>query len=35
MTLLLVCFVVFIFMGMPIAFVIGIAGFAYFFSNPV
>ncbi len=35
MTLLLVCFVVFIFIGMPIAFVIGIAGFAYFFSNPV
>jgi len=35
MTLLLVCFVVFIFMGMPIAFVIGIAGFAFFFSQPM
>jgi TRAP-type transport system large permease protein len=35
MTLLLVCFVVFIIMGMPIAFVIGVAGFAFFFSNPM
>ena len=34
MTLLLVCFVVFMLMGMPIAFVIGIAGFAYFLSQP-
>ncbi|MDR1363796.1 MAG: TRAP transporter large permease [Spirochaetaceae bacterium] len=34
MTLLLICFVVFLVMGMPIAFVIGIAGFAYFFSSP-
>jgi tripartite ATP-independent transporter DctM subunit len=32
MTLLLVCFVVFLVLGMPIAFVIGIAGFAYFSS---
>jgi tripartite ATP-independent transporter DctM subunit len=32
MTLLLVCFVAFLAMGMPIAFVIGIAGFAYFSS---
>lgn len=34
MTLLLICFVVFLVMGMPIAFVIGIAGFAYFASVP-
>jgi len=33
MTLLLICFVVFLVMGMPIAFVIGIAGFAYFMSQ--
>jgi tripartite ATP-independent transporter DctM subunit len=32
MTLLIVCFVLFLVMGMPIAFVIGIAGFAYFSS---
>ncbi|MDR0624301.1 MAG: TRAP transporter large permease [Treponema sp.] len=32
MTLLLICFVVFLVLGMPIAFVIGIAGFAYFSS---
>ena len=30
MTLLLICFVVFLVLNMPIAFVIGIAGFAYF-----
>ncbi|MDP2790322.1 MAG: TRAP transporter large permease subunit [Rectinemataceae bacterium] len=34
MTLLLVCFILFMLMGMPIAFVIGIAGFAYFLSQP-
>ncbi|MDR2445063.1 MAG: TRAP transporter large permease [Spirochaetaceae bacterium] len=34
MTLLLVCFVVFLVLGMPIAFVIGLAGFAYFASVP-
>ena len=34
MTLLLVCFVAFLVLGMPIAFVIGIAGFAYFASVP-
>ncbi|MDR2793619.1 MAG: TRAP transporter large permease [Treponema sp.] len=34
MSLLLTCFVVFLVMGMPIAFVIGIAGFAYFASSP-
>jgi tripartite ATP-independent transporter DctM subunit len=33
MTLLIVCFVLFLFLGMPIAFVIGIAGFAYFAST--
>jgi tripartite ATP-independent transporter DctM subunit len=33
MSLLLLCFVVFLVMGMPIAFVIGLAGFAYFFSQ--
>jgi tripartite ATP-independent transporter DctM subunit len=32
MTLLLICFVAFLVLGMPIAFVIGIAGFAYFSS---
>jgi tripartite ATP-independent transporter DctM subunit len=32
MTLLLICFVLFLVLGMPIAFVIGIAGFAYFSS---
>jgi tripartite ATP-independent transporter DctM subunit len=32
MSLLLICFVVFLVLGMPIAFVIGIAGFAYFSS---
>ncbi|MDR1443854.1 MAG: TRAP transporter large permease subunit [Treponema sp.] len=32
MTLLIICFVLFLIMGMPIAFVIGIAGFAYFSS---
>lgn len=35
MTLLLVSFVIFLLMGMPIAFVIGIAGFAYFLSQPI
>ncbi len=35
MTLLLVCFVVFLAIGMPIAYVIGLAGFAYFLSQPV
>ena len=35
MTLLLICFVAFLLLGMPIAFVIGIAGFAYFLSQPV
>ena len=35
MTLLLICFVAFLLMGMPIAFVIGIAGFAFFFSQPI
>ena len=34
MTLLLICFVLFLSMGMPIAFVIGIAGFAFFASVP-
>jgi tripartite ATP-independent transporter DctM subunit len=33
MTLLLICFVVFLVLGMPIAYVIGIAGFAYFAST--
>jgi tripartite ATP-independent transporter DctM subunit len=33
MSLLLICFVIFLVMGMPIAFVIGLAGFAYFFSQ--
>lgn len=35
MSLLLICFVVFLLMGMPIAFVIGIAGFAFFLSEPM
>ncbi len=35
MALLLVCFVVFLAMGMPIAFVIGISGFMYFFTQPM
>ena len=35
MTLLLVCFVLFLAIGMPIAYVIGLAGFAYFLSQPV
>jgi len=35
MSFLLVCFVIFLVMGMPIAFVIGTAGFAYFLSNPM
>ncbi|QTQ15202.1 TRAP transporter large permease [Treponema parvum] len=35
MNFLLLCFVVFLVMGMPIAFVIGISGFAYFLSQPV
>jgi tripartite ATP-independent transporter DctM subunit len=34
MTLLLICFVAFLALGMPIAFVIGLAGFAYFASVP-
>ncbi|MDR2467714.1 MAG: TRAP transporter large permease subunit [Spirochaetaceae bacterium] len=34
MSFLLICFVLFLVMGMPIAFVIGIAGFAYFFTVP-
>ena len=33
MSLLLICFVVFLLLGMPIAFVIGIAGFAFFMSQ--
>ncbi len=35
MEFLLICFVVFLLMGMPIAFVIGIAGFAFFMSDPM
>ncbi|GHV83132.1 C4-dicarboxylate ABC transporter [Spirochaetia bacterium] len=35
MTFLLICFVLFLVLGMPIAFVIGIAGIAYFLSNPM
>ncbi|MFH2076590.1 MAG: TRAP transporter large permease subunit [Pseudomonadota bacterium] len=35
MALLLVCFIVFLAMGMPIAFVIGISGFMYFFTQPM
>jgi tripartite ATP-independent transporter DctM subunit len=34
MSLLLICFVLFLVMGMPIAFVIGIAGFAFFLTVP-
>jgi tripartite ATP-independent transporter DctM subunit len=34
MNLLLICFLVFMAKGMPIAFVIGVAGFAYFASVP-
>ena len=34
MSLLLICFVLFLVMGMPIAFVIGISGLAYFFTVP-
>jgi tripartite ATP-independent transporter DctM subunit len=33
MSLLLLCFVLFLVLGMPIAFVIGLAGFAYFLSQ--
>ena len=35
MSILLICFVVCLLLGMPIAFVIGIAGFAYFLSQPI
>ena len=35
MTFLLICFVVFLVLGMPIAFVIGIAGMAYFGATPI
>jgi tripartite ATP-independent transporter DctM subunit len=35
MSFLLLCFVAFIILGMPIAFVIGIAGLAYFLATPV
>ena len=35
MVLLLLCFIVFLAMGMPIAFVIGISGFAFFMSQPM
>ncbi|AEF83244.1 TRAP transporter large permease [Leadbettera azotonutricia] len=35
MSFLLICFVVFIILGMPIAFVIGIAGMAYFGATPI
>jgi tripartite ATP-independent transporter DctM subunit len=35
MSFLLICFVVLMLMGMPIAFVIGIAGFAYFATQPM
>ncbi|MDR1253203.1 MAG: TRAP transporter large permease [Treponema sp.] len=35
MSLLLLCFVLFLVLGMPIAFVIGLAGFGYFFSQPM
>jgi len=34
MSLLLICFVLFLALGMPIAYVIGIAGFAFFLSQP-
>jgi tripartite ATP-independent transporter DctM subunit len=35
MSFLLICFVLFLVLGMPIAFVIGIAGMAYFGATPV
>ncbi|MHB9296531.1 TRAP transporter large permease [Pillotina sp. SPG140] len=35
MSFLLLCFVIFIILGMPIAFVIGIAGLAYFLATPI
>ena len=35
MTLLLICFVVFLVFGMPIAFVVGIAGIAFFAATPL
>ncbi len=35
MTLLLICFVIFLIAGMPIAYVIGLSGFAYFLSQPI
>ncbi|MDR2093967.1 MAG: TRAP transporter large permease [Treponema sp.] len=35
MSFLLLCFVAFLVMGMPIAFVIGIAGMAYFVATPI
>lgn len=35
MILVLICFVLFLLMGMPIAFVIGVSAFAYFLSMPM
>ena len=35
MELLLICFVLFLVLGMPIAFVVGIAGIAYFATTPI
>lgn len=35
MTLLLICFIVLLLMGMPIAYVIGISGMVYFFTQPM
>ncbi|MBN1647919.1 MAG: TRAP transporter large permease subunit [Spirochaetales bacterium] len=35
MTLLLLCFVIFLILGMPVAFVIGIAGVVFFFTEPM
>ena len=35
MIVLLLCFVIFLVLGMPIAFVIGIAGIAFFFTEPM
>ena len=35
MTLLLLCFIASLILGMPIAFVIGISGFVYFFTQPM
>jgi TRAP-type transport system large permease protein len=35
MTLLLLCFLISLILGMPIAFVIGIAGFVYFLTQPM